>query len=186
MPQTPRTLEDPLSNLSVKELDTLFQYQIGLRNYKALNQFSFYIAGITDSERRSRKTHLSLCKAGVLFPTSSAVITGNITSNFRSQQQHLPSYARRKLVNMLFFWEEELVRWKLLEGEEGEVTVVLSEERSSGGECVGHLEKRLKEIKGLMRLKPSLRDLEAGNSDEPPDYESAIEQQPMIGERSAA
>lgn len=70
----------------------------------------------------------------------------------------VPVFAQKRLVCLLFAWEEECIRWRLLEEEEVEIGVVLEAERGMGGEGrVEELEKRLLEIRGLMGVKPSLR-----------------------------
>jgi len=64
-------------------------------------------------------------------------------------------------------------RWRILEDEEREIQTVLREEQEAGGDQakVGHLEKRLMEINGLKKLKPSLREREArGDAEVLPGY----------------
>jgi hypothetical protein len=59
-------------------------------------------------------------------------------------------------------------RWCVLEDEEREIHIVLSEEQAAGGglSAVSNLEMRLLEIQGLKRLKPSLRERRASGPDE--------------------
>ena len=64
-------------------------------------------------------------------------------------------------------------RWRVLEDEEREIQTVLKEEQEAGGDHakVGHLEKRLMEIDGLKKLKPSLREREVrGDAEVLPGY----------------
>ena len=64
-------------------------------------------------------------------------------------------------------------RWRVLEDEEREIRIVLSEERAAGGGlgAVSNLEMRLMEIQGLKRLKPSLRERRANEQAENlPEY----------------
>jgi hypothetical protein len=69
----------------------------------------------------------------------------------------------------LFFWEEEQQRWRVLD-EEKDIETVLEAERSTGG-VVGTLETRLKELEGLIKLKPSIRSEMARDAEVLPAYE---------------
>ena len=53
------------------------------------------------------------------------VNTAGVTKNFASQLAVISVHAQRKLVGMLFFWEEECTRWKLLDAEEKEILSAL-------------------------------------------------------------
>ena len=70
----------------------------------------------------------------------------------------------------MFFWEEEQQRWRVLEDEEKDIETVLEAERSTGG-VVGTLETRLKELEGLIKLKPSIRSDMARDAEVLPAYE---------------
>lgn len=77
----------------------------------------------------------------------------------------MPVFAQKRLDWLLFAWEEECLRWRLLEEEEAAIWVMLEAERDrSGEEWVGELEKRLLEVRGLMGVKPSLRGKGVGRS----------------------
>lgn len=53
------------------------------------------------------------------------VNTAGIGKGFAHQMAVISVHAQRKLVGMLFFWEEECVRWKLLDAEEKEILSAL-------------------------------------------------------------
>lgn len=63
---------------------------------------------------------------------------------------------QRELVNMLFFWEEECTRWRLLEQEESEL--VSSLENGVDGDGKIAAEEALKVVRAKRRVPPSLRD----------------------------
>lgn len=55
-------------------------------------------------------------------------------------------------------------------GEQEELKIVIAEEKESGGN-VGTFEKRLVEVEGTMRLRPSLRGAQARGEERLPGYE---------------
>lgn len=72
----------------------------------------------TDPPSSSTETNAPLSKWDDATPT---VNTNAITKNFAHQVSIISVHAQRKLVGLLFFWEEECTRWKLLEQEEAEI-----------------------------------------------------------------
>ena len=70
-----------------------------------------------------------------------------------------------------------MFRWRVLEDEETEIHIVLSEEQAAGGglSAVSSLEMRLLEIQGLKRLRPSLRERRAsGPAENLPEYPESL------------
>jgi len=163
------TKDEKGDELTPTELDNLFNWQVLQDKPKQLNNMSYFMGGITTRKRYSERTHKSLIKVGILHADNPTINTNNITSKFVHQQAHLSLHMQRKLVNLLFAWEEELMRWRLLEEEEAEIKTVMEEERSIG-RLVGQYEGRLKELEGLMKLKPSLRSHEARKAEVLPEY----------------
>jgi len=120
-------------NLSPKQADNLLAYQLALLHPRYLDEKSFFEAGIAGSESVSKKVYKSLMKSKIILPVPEAgagsgsageqmtVNTAGITSKFASQMAVISVHAQRKLVGMLFFWEEECTRWKLLDQEEKEI-----------------------------------------------------------------
>jgi len=170
VPNFPDNIPD--DNISQRDFENLFRFQIGLSQPKTLNERSFYVAGVTPSDTLSRKAYEKLCKTGILVAGQPTIITGHITRQFAHHLSILTSCSRRKLVNMLFMWEEELMRWQVLEDEAAEIKIVIEEEVQQGGD-VGHLVKRLMELDGQMRLKPSMRGPAARAEEQLPEYEPA-------------
>ena len=58
---------------------------------------------------------------------------------------------------MLFFWEEELTRWRLLDQEEAEVQEAISARSKGSGESDTELLERLQVIEAKRRVVPSQR-----------------------------
>ena len=64
---------------------------------------------------------------------------------------------QRELVNMLFFWEEETVRWRLLRKEEARLEKTLTGLPDDSDERIA-IEEGLKVVHAKKRVPPSLRD----------------------------
>jgi hypothetical protein len=154
---------------STEETDKIFDFQITNPEPKKLTASTLYIANITPHQSIAEKTYKRLIKEGMLIENPPAVNTKKIGKNLTNQFSFLPIFGQKRLVCLLFDWEEELMRWRLLEEEEEEIKVVLAEERGSGGHA-GELEKRLLEIEGLKKLKPSMRSGVARQGETLPSY----------------
>jgi hypothetical protein len=154
---------------SPEETDTVFDFQITNPQPKKLTPSTFYITNITPHQSLAEKTYKRLIKESILTEDPPAVDTKKIGKNMLNQFSFLPIFSQKKLVCLLFLWEEELMRWRILEEEEAEIKTVLAEERSSGGHA-GELEKRLLELEGLKKLKPSMRSSQAQQSEALPSY----------------
>ena len=157
------------TELSSREQDVVFMHQLGELDPLVLSPQAFLHAGITAVPKTSASIHKSLLKNGVLEENSHVVNTRAITKNFAHQLSMITSHAQKKLVNFLFFWEEEGHRWKVLIGELEELGIVIAAEKDSGGN-VGTYEKRLAEVEGMMKLRPSLRSKQAKENDALPEY----------------
>ena len=69
---------------------------------------------------------------------------------------------QRELVKMLFYWEEELVRWRLLCEEEGRLRTALVQLSGDSNEYV-NVQEAMRVVQAKKRVRPSLRD-ENGHS----------------------
>jgi len=86
------------------------------------------------------------------------VNTGGVTKAFASQLAVISVHAQRKLVGLLFFWEEECTRWKLLDQEEREILSALEANKGNAD-----LECALEAVRLKMKLLPSQRGEETAN-----------------------
>jgi hypothetical protein len=164
-------------SVSIDDLDTLFYFQQSVKPPQKLIPTSLYITRIVQDEKGAAKVYDKLLKLDILHEGPPYVDTTKITANFTNQLAILPSFAQKRLIYLLFDWEEEVRRLQVLEDEETEINTVLEEVKAVGGE-VGHLEKRLLEIGGLKKLKPSMREgrgsAQAPVQDKLPAYEEAL------------
>lgn len=123
-------------DLSPAQADNLLRYQLSQPHPRYLAPNAFYIASITGSEPLSRSVHKALVKAKIVLPApkeedgteTMTVNTAGIGRGFASQLAVISVHAQRKLVGLLFFWEEECTRWKLLDEEEAEIRALLDSE----------------------------------------------------------
>lgn len=104
--------------------DILYEYQL-VGNWLdapfALSPTSFHVAGVIDNETHSRKAFEKLVKAGTLTITG-RVDTRNLNGGKLAHQIGFVPVARQKrLVEMLFWWEEEVRRLEKLIAEEDEL-----------------------------------------------------------------
>jgi hypothetical protein len=147
----------------------LLTYQLATPYPRYLNENAFFIAGIVGAESLSKKVHKALLKNKIILPipdsSSSSgqgetltVNTGGVTKEFASQLAVISVHAQRKLVGLLFFWEEECMRWKLLDQEEREILSALEANKGNAD-----LECALEAVRMKMRLLPSKRGEETAN-----------------------
>jgi hypothetical protein len=126
-------------DLTPTQADNLVRYQLASTHPNYLQEKAFFSAGIVGSESLSKKVYKSLLKNGLILSTPGAndktedltVNTSKISKGFASQMAVISVHAQRKLVGMLFFWEEECMRWKLLAAEEREILSALGTNKES-------------------------------------------------------
>jgi len=101
--------------------------------------------------------------------------TNKIDRNIVNKLACISISKQRRLVNLLFYWEEELTRWRLLSEEEDEIALTLESDTELTENDRIHLREALKITQARKRVLPSLREA-SGNvqfqSAEPPRYEA--------------
>ncbi|KAI9784657.1 MAG: hypothetical protein M1835_003538 [Candelina submexicana] len=153
---------------SPQQKDYLFRYQMHQPSPHLLGEYSFFIGGVVGSKQNSPAVYRALKKNGVLSETGE-IRTERITRDFANQVRTVSVHAQRKLVGLLFWWEEEVVRLRLVGEEEKEVEEVLEEltRRGDGNNAVGREVKML--LEGVRRRKALLPSERV--EDKLPDYE---------------
>ena len=157
-------------DLTPTQADNLLRYQLARPQPRYLSETSFFVAGIVGSESLSKKVYKALVKGKIIIPEPEArssagaslevqmtVNTAGVTKNFVSQLSVISVHAQRKLVGMLFFWEEECTRWKLLNAEEKEILSAL--ERGENPDLAVALEA----VEMKKKLLPSQRGESTAN-----------------------
>jgi hypothetical protein len=165
--------------LTLAESDRLFEFQLSMSNPKQIGPATLYMMDVAPSVKTTLKATYKLNEMGVLLSSRNSggrgvddiIVTDAIPANFSKKMKLLAVPQQKRLIVLLFEWEEELIRWRVLEDEMNELKTIILEERNEGNTNVGHLEIRLVELKGLWRLKPSLRIQRETQPREPlPDY----------------
>ena len=118
-------------NLTPEQADNLFKYQLQFHSPCYLNELACFVTGIVGAKSLSKKVYQSLVKNDIILPVpeagsgqDSVQVTVNsacITKHFSNQLAVISIHDQRKVVGLLFFWEEECMRWKLLDAEEKEI-----------------------------------------------------------------
>ena len=141
-------------------------YQLSLPYPRYLGEKSIFVAGIVADEAQSKTVYKTLVKKDLILPTPGAgsgggaasagekmtVDTAKVTKNFANQFATISVHTQRKLIGMLFFWEEECTRWKLLDAEEAEILKAL--ETNEGNK---DLATALEAVEMKKKLLPSQR-----------------------------
>ncbi|MCJ1429238.1 hypothetical protein MMC29_007151 [Sticta canariensis] len=148
-------------DLTPKQQDDLFRFQLTQPDPRILSEQSFYVAGIVDYPSLSTRILIALRKASILTSSSPFVHTSLITRKFPHQLAIISVQRQRTLVGLLFFWEEELVRWRLLDDEEEEIRRIIGEEEAAGegGEMGEELRVALGKVVAKRSMPPGLRGL---------------------------
>jgi hypothetical protein len=110
---------------------------------------------------------------GVIDASTGRPDTTKIDRSFVSKIGIIPVPKQRELVDMLFFWEEELTRWRLLDEEEVDVEGALTARSDSPQNSEAELQERLRVIEAKRRVVPSLRRADGSLKvveEQPPGY----------------
>ncbi|KIX01787.1 uncharacterized protein Z518_09514 [Rhinocladiella mackenziei CBS 650.93] len=158
------------ADLTPTEKDILWTYQIsgaqtGERSPMTLDAGSALKAGITTSDKISARIHKALVKNGILDPTNPLGIdTTRVTPKFAHQLSFISVAGQRKTIGMLFFWEEEVIRWRLLDQEEAEINSAMEAEGVSE-QAKAELRVRLESTRMRRAMRPSERPVEVEGGD---------------------
>lgn len=116
-PDDPQSAIDQDADLSPSERDHVFAYQLTQPDPRRLGTDAFQHGGIAASAGMSARIHAALCAASILstHDADTRVYTARISRKLPSQVPWISVHAQRKLVGLLFFWEEELVRWGMVD-----------------------------------------------------------------------
>jgi hypothetical protein len=189
-------------NLNPQFADNLVRWQLAQPHPPYLGPNSFFMAGLTTSEKVSKQIYKTLIKHSIISPsphlasdpgassqdqsTFSTVASGislspvtwpppdtkqdfkqptlpfnaeAITRNFANQMAVISVHAQRKLIGVLFFWEEECKRWAALDAEEAALLHELDlpgYQEQSKNENV-HLNLQLESVSRRRYQLPSMR-----------------------------
>ena len=171
-------------NLTPPQADKLFAHQITRPYPHYLTDDAFLVASIVDTSSQSARIHQSLIKHNIILPVPApgspetekmTVNISAITKHFANQHPTISIHVQRKLVALLFFWEEECTRWRLLYEEEQEILTVMEEEEGMSGGARMDLGIALRANRMKKLLMPSDRaegtaNVGSGRGDVLPSY----------------
>lgn len=133
------------ADLTAYRRDMCYMHQIASTDPYALDERSFYVAGVVDSESVSRKVYKALKKYTILG-NDGIVDTHKIGPRFPHQLAMLNIPRQKELVGMLFWWEEECQRLRKLNAEEKELDGLIADAEArvavgtEGDDCSGRRE----------------------------------------------
>ena len=110
-----------------------------------------------DTKYIAKRVTSSCHGAGIINAATGQPVTSNIDRSMVSKMATIAVPKQRELIKMLFYWEEELVRWRLLCEEESRLQTRLDALGSDSDERVG-LKESIRVAQAKKRVPPSLRD----------------------------
>ena len=115
-----------IQSLGPRRFDMSYVHQLASADPFALDERTFYVAGVTDAEGMSKKVFKALKKHEILREDNT-VDTYKIGPKFAHQLAVINMAHQRDLVNMLYWWEEECHRLKKLLGELEDLNKMIEE-----------------------------------------------------------
>lgn len=146
-----------IDDLLPQTKDHVFSWQLNGADFTRIDQDTILWAGISPNKTYAAKILSASHKLGIIDPVTGRPDTTKIDRNMVKAMPNISVQKQRELVMLLFFWEEEIMRWRLLEGEESEIQGRLGEEGVREGWRV-ELEHALRMVRARKRVLPSLRD----------------------------
>ena len=151
--KTPR-----IDDLLPQTKDHIFSWQLDATDFSRIDQDTILRAGISPKKTYAAKIFSASQKLGIIDPVNGRPDTSKIDRNLVKAMPNISVQKQRELVMLLFFWEEETTRWRLLESEEAEIKARLEEERQWREGARMELEHALRLVQAKKRVLPSLRD----------------------------
>ncbi|KAK4495896.1 hypothetical protein PRZ48_013164 [Zasmidium cellare] len=163
-----RRLSNPFENWHYRSLriddllpqtkDHVFSWQLDATDFSRIDQDTILRAGISPNKTYAAKIFSASQKLGIIDPMTGLPDTSKIDRNLVKAMPNISVQKQRELVMLLFFWEEEITRWRLLESEEAEIKGRLEEEGQWREGARMELEHALRVVQAKKRVLPSLRD----------------------------
>jgi hypothetical protein len=140
--------------------DKVFVYQVSHQDIKAITPHTLVLGGVCDEDRTATKVHRQLVKLDILTQQDNHL---NATAiNGTAMAKDIVLITRHKLsllVNLLFWWEEEMNRWNNLEAKKASYAQQLEEAHpeESVEERTRKVSEAAKTIAMMQREMPSQR-----------------------------
>lgn len=171
-PSEPRT-----DDLYPSMKDRIFTLQLSSPHFACITTETLLLAEVVDSQSFADKVLKACHQIGIIDPETGRPDTYKIDRNIVKSMPTITVEKQRRLVMLLFFWEEEVTRWRLLESEEEEIRTRLSDNGLADG-YRQQLDMTLKLAQMKKTILPSERDesgrvLATDAGDVLPSYEEA-------------
>ncbi|QIW96045.1 hypothetical protein AMS68_001563 [Peltaster fructicola] len=161
-------------DLSPLECDLLVSYQLSLSPPSFLGTHAFSAAKIVSSDDLSARIHDALFRIAIINrPPADAseaympVDTTKITRDFANQLYFCNGFVLRRVISLLFVFEEQCVRLRMLDAEEREIKSILANPPPG---LEGELQLRLQAVHTKRALLPSEQNQKESAQDDPPVY----------------
>lgn len=140
--------------------DNVFLYQLSHQDIKVITPHTLVVSGVCDEDRTATKIHRQLIKLGILTEPNNHLNAAAI--NGTTMAKNIVLITRHKLsllVNLLFWWEEEVLRWDDFEAKKASYALQLEEAHpdESAEESSKKTSEAIKIITGIQREMPSQR-----------------------------
>jgi hypothetical protein len=158
-PRTPTTMTPPprREDLDCRVKDEVFLHHLDGPDFERLDEQSLLVAQIVHG-RKPAKRLLDACHwLGMIDPDSGRPSTHRIDRSMIKEMPAVSADKQRDLVMLLFFWEDEITRWRMLSREERDLKQQLTEEMVSE-ESKKSLRHSLLLVQARKRVLPSLRE----------------------------
>jgi hypothetical protein len=152
-------LVTPLKDdLFPSQKDAIFCLQLTSPEFARLTAETLLISSICDDAHNARIAIEASHKLGIIDPATGRPCTSKIDRKMLASMPTISARKQRQIVCLLFFWEEEIVRWELLVEQEEEI-----KERIGGTTCMSDRDRLeaahvLEELDAKKRSLPSARD----------------------------
>ncbi|GAB7356954.1 hypothetical protein MBLNU459_g7796t2 [Dothideomycetes sp. NU459] len=163
----------PAIDLTPVQADLLVSCQLRQAHPESLAPTAFHVAQIVNSDSISARIHAALTKSGILLPQPSTaaddaldgilIDTNKITRNFAHELFFVSAAAQKRIVALLFFWEDECKRRRGLEKEEAELNEALERQSHLAESNAAELLILRDAVRMKMRLLPSQRAEDTSN-----------------------
>lgn len=140
--------------------DKVFLYQLSHQDFKTIKPHTLVVGGVCDEDRTATKIHRQLVELDILTKQDNHLNAASI--NGTTMAKNIVLITRHKLsllVNLLFWWEEEMTRWDSLEAKKASYAQQLKEAHpaESAEERSRKTSEAAKTITGIQREMPSQR-----------------------------
>lgn len=145
---------------SIHIKDRMFACQLQGRELAPLDTTTLMTIGITQSKDRASKI-IASCKRRGIITAAGRPDTRCINGDIMAAMPTISVPQVKQLVRLLFFWEEEFVRWDMLHREQEQLRALLAATELDDATRM-ELEDALQVLKARQGVLPSQRDAGGG------------------------